>query len=199
MHDKSSLPAAARARWRRCARRAPRPAWGTRTSFCKAAWRSWRLRTRGASARTRSAPTRVRPISGGPLPYASLDGFVRKFWPEMAATGLPIVPNGLTDGIAALGSNGRRRLIRLPPSPTIMLFRNTGGNRRSCRRRCRVCEIAPRDMSSEAPPLSTPERVRRGGSVLCPTWSRSGADHTLLDAVAKVLKPADVRSLQPHR
>ncbi len=200
MHDKSSLPAAARAlealRAACASAGVGNPYIVLQSSVAKLAAADARSIGADAISAYASAP----PISGGPLPYASLDGFVRKFWLEMAATGLPIVPNGLT------GWDRRPRIERPPPFDPIAAKPDDY-----------VVPGTPAEIAGhigaavafvKSHPATCPagtalvyswNECDEGGSVLCPTWSRTGADHTLLDAVAKVLKPAEVRALQPHR
>jgi hypothetical protein len=129
------------------------------------------------------------PLFNGPIPYTKLDTFVRKFWTEMAATGVPIVPNGMT------GWDRRPRIDRPPPFDPLKATPNeyvvpgtpteiaahVGAALSFVRSNTRACP-------SNNVLLYSWNECDEGGSVLCPTWSESGDDRTVLGAVSMVLK-----------
>lgn len=200
MHDKTPLPAAARAL---DALRAACVSAGVGNPYVvvqSSVAKLGALDARAIGADAIGAYATAPPISNGPIPYAALDAFVRKFWLDMAATGMPIVPNGVT------GWDRRPRIERPPPFDPLHVGPNDY-----------VIPGTPKDIAGHVEAVlafvrSHPGTCQantaliyswnecdEGGSVLCPTWSESGADHTLLDAVSRVLTPSDVRALQLHR
>ncbi|WP_315834520.1 hypothetical protein [Bradyrhizobium prioriisuperbiae] len=193
MHDKSPLPAAARAL---DALRAACAAAGVGNPYVIAqssVAKLGALDARGIGADAIGAYASAPAMTGGPIPYATLDAFVRKFWLEMAATGLPVVPNAMT------GWDRRPRIERPPPFDPLHLNPDDY-----------VIPGTPKDIAAHIEAAVAFVRAHRGtceannvlvyswnecdegGSVLCPTWSENGVDHSRLDAVARVLKQAQL-------
>lgn len=128
------------------------------------------------------------PISNGPAAYAKLDAFVRKRWSEMAATGVPVVPNGMT------GWDRRPRIEHPPPFDPIKVGPNDyviPGSAAEIARHIDAAVSFVRSNERLCPSkhvlVYSWNECDEGGSVLCPTWSERGADHSLLDAVSAVL------------
>ena len=128
-------------------------------------------------------------ITNGPISYSALDAFVRKFWSEMAETGVPIVPNGMT------GWDRRPRIEHPPPFDPTRSGRTDyvlPGSPREIAGHVRAAVAFARS-HPEACPSSTVliyswNECDEGGSVLCPTWTEDGPTHGILDAVSSALK-----------
>jgi hypothetical protein len=147
------------------------------------------LDARGIGADSISAYVSAPAISNGPISYSILDGFVRRFWLEMSATGIPIVP------IAMTGWDRRPRIEHPPPFDPVHAKLNEyvvpgTPNEIAAHLEAALAFVKshPETCQSNTVLVYSWNECDEGGSVLCPTWSESGADHTLLDAVSKVLK-----------
>jgi hypothetical protein len=128
-------------------------------------------------------------IPKGPIPYATLDRSVRQFWTELARTGLPIVPNGMT------GWDLRPRIEHPPPfdpiASTMDRYVSPGTPQEIAdhiealvgfiRSNPRACE-AHRGI------IYSWNEFDEGGSALCPSWSERGPDDSILAAVSKKLR-----------
>jgi hypothetical protein len=189
MHDKSPLSVAADALR---ALRAECAAAGVSNPYIVV--QSGAAKTAAADTRTIGADAigayaNAPPISSGPIPYAKLDAFVRQSWTEMAATGVPIVPNGMT------GWDRRPRIDHPPPFDPVKarpddyvvpgtpmeIAAHIGAALSFARSNAQACP-------SDNVLVYSWNECDEGGSVLCPTWSERGPDHAILDAVSKVLK-----------
>lgn len=130
--------------------------------------------------------------SGRPAPYTALDTTTQSYWAEMAATGAPVIP------ICMTGWDARPRKLHPPPwdhnqKPGVgMDTYVTPGT---------PAQIAAHINSAiayiDTHPATCPARTLliyswdecdEGGSPLIPTYTASGPNHAILDAVGTVLR-----------
>jgi hypothetical protein len=147
------------------------------------------LEARRIGADAISAYTSAPTISHGPVPYAALDNYVQKFWVKMGATGLQVVPNGMT------GWDLRPRIESPPPFDRIVANLDayvTPGTPAEIAAHVSALvsfvEANSRMCSAHTALIYSWDEFDEGGSALCPTWSDKGPDHSLLDAIAAVTR-----------
>ena len=128
-------------------------------------------------------------IRKGPVPYTTLDLDVRRFWVELAATGLPVVPNGMT------GWDLRPRIEGTPPFDPIASTMDryfAPGTPQEIANHVEAMlsfiKANPRSCPATTALIYSWNECDEGGSVLCPTWSESGPDDRILAAVSAKLK-----------
>jgi hypothetical protein len=128
-------------------------------------------------------------IRTGPIPYTTLDRDVRRFWMEMAATGLPVVPNGMT------GWDLRPRIEHPPPFDPIASTMDryvAPGTPQEIAAHVEAMvsfiKANPRTCRPQTALIYSWNECDEGGSVLCPTWSKNGPDDRILAAISAKLK-----------